>query len=172
VALVVLSGQSYERLRSFSSGLALWQDAAAKLPQGVPGGSRTLYQLGREYLNNEQPDKAVAVIDRCLREYPDAYHCIFARAAIHIRLEEYEAAIPYIRRAIAARPQEGLARHHLGFVLEQLGCRDQARAQYELAYRLGFFGAAHRLKSMDSPGEGLLPPARVVAPRKSFTCPS
>jgi protein O-mannosyl-transferase len=171
-ALLVLAGQAHERLRSFSSGLALWEDAVAKLSApSVPGGSRTLYNLGREYLYGGQPAKAIALIDRCQREYPDAYHCLFARAAIHLALEEYETALPHLRAAIEAHPEEGLPRHHLGLALQQLGCPEEARTQYELAQKLGFLGAAERLKNMDSPGQGLLPPARRSAPAKSFVCP-
>ena len=172
-ALLVLSAQAHDRLRSFSSGIAIWEDAAAKLPATpVPGAPRTLYQLGREYMNGGQPERAVAVIERCLREYPQAFHCSFARAAIHMRLGEYEAALPHLRRAIALRPEEGVALHHLGLALQQLGCRDQALAQYEAAYKLGFNGAMHRIKAIDAPGEGLLPPAGEVSPAASFRCPA
>jgi protein O-mannosyl-transferase len=171
-ALLVLTWQAHDRLRSFSSGLALWEDAVAKLPAGaIPGGSRTLYNLGREYLYGGEPAKAIAVIDRCQREYPDAYHCLFARAAIHLALEEYAAAVPHLQAAIEAHPGDGLPRHHLGFALQQLGCPEEARTQYELAQKLGFLGAAERLKSMDSPGQGLLPPARSRARAQSFVCP-
>jgi hypothetical protein len=57
-------------------------------------------------------------------------------------------------------------------VLEQLGCRDQALAQYQAAYKLGFGGAMHRIKAIDAPGEGLLPPASAVARSASFRCPA
>jgi tetratricopeptide (TPR) repeat protein len=172
-ALLILGWQAHERLGSLSSGLAMWQDAAAKLPATpVPGAPRALYQLGREYLNNGQPERAVAVVERCLRDYPRAFQCTLARAAIHMRLGEYEAAIPYLRRAMTLRPDQGVAAHHLGLALQQLGCRDQALAQYEAAYKLGFAGAMHRIKAIDAPGEGLLPPASAVARSASFRCPA
>jgi tetratricopeptide (TPR) repeat protein len=172
-AVLALSLQAHERLRSFSSGLAIWEDAAAKLPATpVPGAPRTLYQLGREYLNRGQPERAVAVVERCLRDYPKAFHCPFARAAIHMRLGEYEAALPHLRRAMALRPEEGVTAHHLGLALQQLGCRDQALAQYDAAYKLGFTGAMHRIKAIDAPGEGLLPPATEAARAGSFRCPA
>ena len=169
---IVLAAEAHDRLQSLSSGLAMWEDAAAKLPaKPVPGGPRTLYQLGREYLNAGEPERAVAVIDRCLREYPDAFHCPFARAAIHLRLEQYEAAIPYLRRARELRPDDGVAAHHLGLALEELGCRAEARAYYELAAKLGFGGAMHRLKAMESPGQGLLPSSPRKSTPSSSKCP-
>jgi tetratricopeptide (TPR) repeat protein len=159
LALPLLFLQAHDRLRTFTSGLALWEDAVAKLPRGrVPGGSRTLYSLGREYLYADRPDSAIAVVDRCLAEYPVTYHCPFARAAIHLHLEQYREALPYLSRAIALRPERGIARHHLGVALENLGCLKEAKEQYRLATKLRFAGAAHRLSRLDSPGSGLLPP--------------
>jgi protein O-mannosyl-transferase len=169
VAALLLSAQSWDRLHSMSSGLALWEDAAAKLPaEPIPGGWRTLYGLGREYLKADLPDKAIAVTERCLVQYPGTYHCFFARAAVHMHLEQFDTAIPYILQAIAASPREGAARHHLGLALEELGCRGQARALYELSISLGFTGARFRLQSLDSPGQGLLPPKAIA--RRAQAC--
>jgi len=146
LVLPLLFYQSYDRLRTFSSNLALWEDAAAKLPRrAVPGGSRTLYNLGREYLYRDRPRDAIAVAERCLAEYPETYDCRMARASIHLHLEEYRQAIPHLNRAIELRARSGTARHHLGLALENLGCLDEAKAQYRLASKLGFRGADHRL---------------------------
>jgi tetratricopeptide (TPR) repeat protein len=159
--LPLLFYQSHHRLRTFSTSLALWEDAVAKLPrQAVPGGSRTLYNLGREYLYNDRADQAIAVAERCLAEYPETYDCHMARASIYLQQEEYEQALPHLARAIALRPESGTARHHLGAVLENLGCLDEAREQYRLAIKLRFPGAAYRLSRLDSPGSGLLPPVK------------
>jgi tetratricopeptide (TPR) repeat protein len=161
LVLPILFYQAHERLRTFASGLALWEDAVAKLPRGrVPGGSRTLYSLGREYLYADRPDPAIAIVERCLAEYPVTYHCPFARAAIHLHLEQYREALPYLSRAIALRPEAGAARHHLGVALENLGCREEAKEQYRLATKLQYPGAVHRLSRLDSPGSGLLPPVK------------
>lgn len=159
VVLPLLFYQGHHRLRTFSSSLALWEDAVAKLPrQAVPGGSRTLYNLGREYLYRDRADQAIAVAERCLAEYPETYDCHMARASIHLHQEEYRQAIPHLARAIFLRPESGTARHHLGVALENLGCQDEAREQYRLATKLRFLGAVHRLSRLDSPGSGLLPP--------------
>jgi hypothetical protein len=161
LALPLLFYQAHDRLLTFKSSLALWEDAAAKLPRrAVPGGSRTLYNLGREYLYRERPGEAIAVAERCLAEYPETYDCHMARASIHLQQEEYRQALPYLGRAIALRANSGTAHHHLGVALENLGCLNEARAQYRLASKLGFRGADHRLGSLDAPGSGLLPPAK------------
>lgn len=161
LALPLLFYQAHHRLNTFSSSLALWEDAVAKLPrQAVPGGSRMLYHLGREYLYQNRADQAIGVAERCLAEYPATYDCHMARASIHLHLEEYRRAITHLASAIALRPESGTARHHLGVALENLGCLDEARGQYRLAMKLGFQGASHRLSRLDTPGRGLLPPAK------------
>ncbi|HWI38313.1 MAG TPA: tetratricopeptide repeat protein [Burkholderiales bacterium] len=165
-----LAWQAHDRLRTFSSGLALWEDAAAKLPPAaIPGGSRPLYQLGREYFYAGQVEKAEAVVDRCIALYPGMYRCLFARAAMLVSEEKYEAALPALAVAIAEKPSDGVTRHHLGLALQGLGCREQARAQYELSVKLGFWGGVERLKSLDGKG-GILPAAHIREPVKPFPC--
>jgi hypothetical protein len=162
-ALVLLSWQAQNRLRSFSSGLAVWEDAAAKLPQeAVPGGYRPLYELGREYLYAGRLTDAVDVVERCVRLYPGLFECAFARAAIQIEMKDYEKALPSIVYVVALRPRNGLTRHHLGFILENLGCRKEALAQYRLALELGFIGAKFRLQAAETPGKGLVSPVKAA----------
>ena len=158
-ALALLSWQAHDRLRTFSSGLAIWEDAVAKLPaEAVPGGYRPLYELGREYLYAGRPGDAVDVTERCIRLYPRLFDCAFARAAIQIEMKQYEKALPSIISAIALRPGDGASRHHLGYVLENLGCRKESLAQYRVAVRLGFLPAESRLQRVETPGKGLLAP--------------
>jgi tetratricopeptide (TPR) repeat protein len=160
-ALALLAWQAQDRLRSFSSGLAVWEDAAAKLPQEpVPGGYRPLYELGREYLYAGRLNDAVDVVGRCIRLYPRLFECAFARAAIQVEMQEYEKALPSVLYAIGLRPRDGATRHHLGFILENLGCKKEALPQYRLAVEFGFGGAAYRLQAAETPGKGLLLPIR------------
>ena len=160
-ALALLSWQTNDRLHSFSSGLAAWEDAAAKLPEGpVPGGYRPLYELGREYLYAGRANDAIDVIERCIRLYPRLFECAFARAAIQMEMKEYEKALPSVIYALGLRPRDAVTRHHLGFVLENLGCRKEALPQYRLAVELGFGGAEYRLQAAETPGKGLLTPVR------------
>jgi protein O-mannosyl-transferase len=164
--LPVLGLQAHDRLQSLSSGLAAWQDAAQKLPAlPIPGGSRTLYQLGREYFYRGDTGRAIATAERCIADYPRTYDCHYARAAIHVELEQYEAALPFVTRAAELKPESGSAQHLLGFVHESLGSVGEAKAHYRAAVRLGFRGAAHRLQRLEEPGKGLLPPTRSAAPR-------
>jgi tetratricopeptide (TPR) repeat protein len=164
-ALALLSWQAVDRLQSFSSGLAIWEDAAAKLPpEPVPGGYRPLYELGREYLYAGRPADAVEVTERCIRLYPRLFDCALARAAIQIEMKQYDKALPSIIYALALRPRDGLSRHHVGYVLENLGCRDAAMRQYRIAVDLGFREAEYRLQRIENPGKGLLAPVELPPP--------
>jgi len=161
-AIALLSWQAHDRLRTFSSGLAIWEDAAAKLPpEAVPGGYRPLYELGREYLYAGRPADAVDVTERCIRQYPRLFECAFARAAIQIEMQQYEKALPSIISAIALRPGDRASRHHLGLVLENLGCLEEAKAHYRVAISMHSREAEYRLQRIENPGKGLLAPVEL-----------
>jgi tetratricopeptide (TPR) repeat protein len=145
-ATPVLLVQAHDRLQSFSSTLALWEDAVAKNEPGVPGGYRAMFQLGRELLYSDQADKAIALTERCMAEYPTTPQCYLARGTIALQLERYGDALPYLTRAIELDPKSGIAHHHRGLALQELGDRPAAKAEYQVSEKLGFAGAATRLR--------------------------
>jgi protein O-mannosyl-transferase len=157
-ACPVLLYQAHDRLVSFSSGLRLWEDAVAKLPSpSVPWGSRTLYELGREYLYSGQPDRALQVTDRCMAGYPESYDCYYARGAIHLQLQQYEQALPFFVRASELRPALGAPHQRLGMALEGLDRIEEAKDQYRLALKLGFAPARNNILQLEDTGAGVLP---------------
>lgn len=152
VLCAVLAYGAYDRLATFANPLLLWQDAVAKLPATpVPWGSRTLYNLGREYLYSGQPAKAIATAERCAAQYPQTAQCHYARGMIHLHLGEYEQAIAQLARVLQLMPETGIAHHRMGLALEGLNRIDEARASYRTASRLGFKGADLELQRLDSP---------------------
>jgi protein O-mannosyl-transferase len=161
LACPVLMYQARDRLATFTSPLLLWQDAAAKLPEKpIPWGSRTLYNLGREYLYHDQPDKAIETTERCMALYPNTAHCYYARGAIHLQLEQFKLALPYFTRAIELQPDSGVIYHRLGMVMEGLDRIDEAKALYRHASALGYKGAEQNLARLETPGRGILPPRK------------
>jgi len=163
LALPLLFYQAHDRLRTFSSAFVLWEDAFSKLPNTpIPGGSRTIYNLGREYLYAGRPDQAIEITERCMAHYPDTFHCHFARGSIHLQLKEYERALPHLARALELQPESGAAHHHMGLTLEGLGRLQEAKALYRRASDLGFKGADHQISRLETPGSGLLPPKKVA----------
>src|ERR1700704_5705745 len=153
LAIPLLLYQAHDRLAAFSGSFLLWEDAVAKLPEKpVPWGSRTLYMMGREYAYGGRPDKAIEMAEKCLAQYPNTYHCYFARGAIHLELREFEQALPYLARAVELKPESGIAHHRLGLALERLGRTQEAKAEYGRASDLGFKGAELEIRRLDSSG--------------------
>jgi hypothetical protein len=148
-AAPLLAWQAWDRLQSFSSPIAVWEDAVAKLEPGVPGGYRTLLQLGRERLYADQPEGAVRITDRCIAEYPQRSECFLARGAVALQLERFEDALPYLTRAVQLDPGSPMAHHHRGVALEELGRRNEAIDEYRIAAGMNYGGAQYRLKYMD-----------------------
>jgi tetratricopeptide (TPR) repeat protein len=145
-AAPIIFAQAIDRLQTFSSGRALWQDAADKLQPGVPGGYRTFFQLGRELLYADQPQAAIAAADRCIAEYPKTPQCYLGRGSILLQLERYRDALPFLARAIELDPQSGIAHHHRGYALQELGERQAAIEEYRASAKLGFGAAHYRLQ--------------------------
>jgi len=166
LAIPLLLYQSHDRLTTFSRSLLLWEDAVAKLPASpVPWGSRTLYMLGREYVYSGQADKAGAIADRCMAQYPETVHCYYARGVIYFLLEQYDQALPYLSRAVELQPKSGIAHHRLGLNLEHLGRVREAKAEYRRAVELGYGGAQYEVSRLDSPHGGTAG-SRDAAPKR------
>ena len=164
LACPIMIVQAHDRLVTFSSPLRLWEDAAAKLPAGpVPWGSRVLYEVGREYLYSGQPDRAIAAADRCMASYPGTWQCVYARGAIHVQLEQYELALPYLMRAAEMRPSSGIAQHRIGLVLEKLDQIDDAKQRYRNAAALGFRGGDMELGRLGDSRSASVPAEAVPA---------
>ncbi len=152
-ACIALAFAARDRLLSFSSPLLLWEDAVAKLPQQtVPWGSRTMYNLGREYLYAGRPGKSVEVAERCIARYPETAQCRYARGAIRLHQQEFEAARADLSRVLEMQPASAIVHHRLGLALEGLGRIEQAQSSYRRASELGFKGADLELERLQSSG--------------------
>jgi tetratricopeptide (TPR) repeat protein len=152
LACALLAYGAYDRLGTFANPLRLWQDAVAKLPATpVPWGSRTLYNLGREYLYTEQPAKAIETAERCAALYPRTAQCHYARGVILLHLGEYAAAREHLARTLQLLPSAGVVHHRMGLTLEGLERIDEAKASYRTAAKLGFRGAQLELERLEAP---------------------
>lgn len=159
---------AHDRLTTFTSPLALWGDAVAKLPETpVPWGSRTLSHLAGEQLRAGDTEKAIQTAQRCLEQYPRAAQCFFARGAIELGLGEFEKALPYLYHARDLHPTSGVIYDRIGVAYENLGQIAEARAAYRRASDLGFKGSDYRIDAMDNPGSGYLPPKKPQSAKKS-----
>ncbi|MFN0040654.1 MAG: hypothetical protein ACKVP2_14175, partial [Burkholderiales bacterium] len=151
LVLPLLFFQARDRLETFSHPFLLWQDAAAKLPvQPVPWGSRALHSLAREYMYAGDSGKAMEIAERCMAQYPDTYHCYFAKGAILAGQGEPGLALPFLERAVALKPKSEIAHQHLAWSLEKLGRIEEALAALHNASALGFRGADKEIKRLNA----------------------
>lgn len=161
----ILLYQAHDRLTTFASPLRLWEDAAAKLPdRPVPWGSRVLYNLGREYLYAEQPERAIAAAERCLAIYPGTFQCVYARAAIHFQLAQYDRALAVFEQAAAIEPKNGIVQHRIGLALEKLDRPEAAKQRYRSASALGYRGGDLELTRFGEAGTTRAGSGRKAAP--------
>jgi tetratricopeptide (TPR) repeat protein len=119
-----------------------------------------LYNVAREYVYHGRSDKALEIVDRCMAQYPNTYHCYFASGAIYLQLEEFERALPYLARAVLLNPQSGIAQQRLGQVLEHLGRIEEAKALYRRGSEMGFKGADAELSRLEASARGLSRPKK------------
>jgi tetratricopeptide (TPR) repeat protein len=147
--------QAHDRLQSFSSSLALWTDAAAKLPESpVPGAPRVLFGVARELVYIGRLDLAAQAADRCITQYPQSAHCRFSRGAVFAQHGDYAQALEHFERAVEIQPNAGPYHMHRGIALERLGRIEEARQAYIRAADLGFMGGDFRLSLLDEPDPG------------------
>lgn len=108
LAIPLLLMQSKDRLSSFQTPLALWQDAAAKLPKLEIGGSgRILFNLGREHFKRGDIESAKRLIDQAIRLSPQNGSYRIARASALLRLGRPAEALQDLEAAKKAMPRDG-----------------------------------------------------------------
>jgi predicted Zn-dependent protease len=81
-------------------------------------------------------DVAIRHFDRALALAPDDPRALMARAGLDLRRGDPSAALATLDRALRLDPYEPEVRHRRALALDQLGRRDEARAEREAAARL------------------------------------
>ena len=152
LVIPLLFFQSLGRLDTFRSKLALWDDAAAKLPKlEIAGSSRILFNRGGERFRSGQPDGAMEDINQAIRLNPPNGRFRVARAVALLgqgRAGEALADLEAARRSIPTDP-------HLLYVrsraLRALGRLDEADVSLLEAARQGSFPAKYEIARKRSP---------------------
>jgi hypothetical protein len=142
LTLVLLVVQARDRLESFSSRAALWEDAAAKLASHqVAGASRILFNRGNERFRQGNLDGAMSDINEAITLAPTNASFRIARAQTFLRLNQPEAALADLAEAQKrkpAGPQLWFVKSHVLRVLGDVRAADDALAR---AAASGHFGA-------------------------------
>lgn len=143
--------QSRDRLESFSSRAALWEDAAAKLPKAeVAGASRIFFNRGNERFQQGNTSGALADIDKAIELSPRNASYYIARAATLTRTGRPTEALSDLDAAEQITPHDAqrlwFERFRALYALQH----PEAEDALQTAARLGSFAARHFIQKRQS----------------------
>lgn len=144
---VAFTFSSRDRLTSFSSEFALWDDAVRKLPDEHALGSARTY-ANRGYLNMKRGALQAAIVDltHALRVDPEYKKAYQDRAVVHMKLGNYPAALRDADEAIRLRPGDPNGYALRGVIYRSKGDFDKARADFEFACKRKSLGACTAIR--------------------------
>lgn len=142
IAIPLLVFQSVNRLRSLQAPLALWEDAAAKLPKmEIAGGTRILFNRGRARYVQGDLDGATSDINLAIQLSPTNGQYRIARAETALRSGRPHEAIADLDAAGQWMVNDERLLFSRYRVLTVLGRVQEAEASLAEAARLGSFSA-------------------------------
>ncbi|MBW8307023.1 MAG: tetratricopeptide repeat protein [Thiobacillus sp.] len=153
VMALALAFASGDRLNSFSSKHALWDDAVRKLPdERAPGSARA--HSNRGYSNVKRGDLQASIEDftRALRVDPRYRNAYQNRAIAYMKLGDYPAALRDANTAIQLYPEDPSGFTARGVIYRSKGELDLAMADFEHACKQKSVGGCWALKLTTSRG--------------------
>ncbi len=134
VIALVFAVFSSDRLKSFSSEYALWDDAIRKFPTERVQGSARAYG-NRCLLNMQRGDLQAAIADctRSLQVNPSYQMAYRNRAFAYMKQRNYQAAIQDAETVVRLYPQDPNNFAVLGAIYRGAGQLDKAMANFEIA---------------------------------------
>ena len=152
LTLASLFPLAQDRLKSFSSEAALWQDALQKLPRpDVAGADRIYYNLAGEAFKRKDFDEALRYSELVVKQNPTAFQGYLARGTSLLALRQLDAASAAFDEAERHNPPPeflGYIESKRCAVLEIRNERDANIACLRRSAKMGYGGAAFRLKMM------------------------
>lgn len=123
-ALVPLS---WNRLRSMSDTLLLWQDAARLLVRGDEAGAgRIYYNRGAALMAKRRWADALADLDRVVGLHPQMAPVYHTRARIHFELKQFTDALYDLNKSLALDPNPSGPYLLRGMTLRRMGRAEEA----------------------------------------------
>lgn len=160
VAALALSVFASDRLKTFSSEHALWDDAIRKLPDELAPGSARAYG-NRGLLNMQRGDLHAAIADctRALLVYPNYQAAYRNRSFAYMKQGNYAAAIQDAETVVRLYPKDLNNQILLGAIYRGAGQLDKAMANFEIACKRGLLVACIELDETKNryPGTGGAP---------------
>lgn len=141
-----------DRLQTFSSEEALWQDALRKLPSpDVAGADRIYYNLAGEAYKAKRYDEALAFSERVIIQNPGAFQGYLAKGTSLLALADASGASQAFDDALVHQPPPnflGYIEYKRCLVLEVKGALDAVPDCLRRSAKMGYGGAAFRLQMM------------------------
>ena len=145
----VFAVASNDRLNSFSSEYALWDDAVNKLPNlPTPGSARAYNNRGRQNLQKGDFVAAIADCTRAIQANPKYQTAYQVRAFAHMNEGNHQAAIQDANTVATLFPKDPNVYTLLGAVYRGAGQIDKAITYFEIACNRKLFTACHELEVM------------------------
>jgi hypothetical protein len=128
---------SSNRLQSFSSEFALWDDAVLKLSGEMAQGSARTYR-NRGYLNMRRGDREAAITDlnRALKVDPSYKKAYQNRAFIYMYQGKFELALQDVNTVLRTNPNDPNNLALRGMIYRRVGRFDEAIADFRRACEL------------------------------------
>jgi tetratricopeptide (TPR) repeat protein len=94
-------------------------------------------ELGVQYLNLNQLEKADEAFQSALKITPDAFAALINRGIANFLMKRYGEAVPILRKALAKDDQSAVGHYFLGQALANLGLFDDAEKELLASVKLG-----------------------------------
>lgn len=145
--------QSQDRLESFSSRAALWEDAAAKLQKPeIAGASRIFFNRGNERFQKGDIEGALSDISKAIELSPENSNFYLARATTFTRIGRPQEALSDLETAERITPHDEPRIWFVRFRALYALQRPDAEDALQTAARLGSFSARYVIEKRRSNG--------------------
>ncbi|HKS82033.1 MAG TPA: tetratricopeptide repeat protein [Candidatus Acidoferrales bacterium] len=129
-------GLSYEGLGQKDEATLAYQNAIAWEAQAAAKSPEPYIYLGRQYLDQNQPDKAVPYLVQAVADFPDVSTLHEQLGKAYSTLHQLPQAQGELEKAVALAPNVASGHFLLGQVYRELGMMEKAKAELQKAGEL------------------------------------
>ncbi|MES1998587.1 MAG: hypothetical protein V4446_04675 [Pseudomonadota bacterium] len=143
---------AHNRLESFTSTFALWNDAVEKLPKtgNVPGAERPYFNRANEFMAIKDRTAAIADFSKAIQLNPNLSAFYLSRGYAYWQEKKYSLATQDVDKAIQLEPNNGNAYFVGGLISKSKGVVAEANNKFEIACRLKSMGACIEIKKLNT----------------------
>lgn len=137
-----------DRLQSFTTTLALWEDAVHKLPAdlNVPGAERPYFNRANEYMAAKKRLAAIADYSQAIKLNPELGTLYLSRGYAYWQEKNYALATQDINTIIRLEPNNLNAYYVGGLISKSAGFDTEATKKFEIACKMKSIPACMEVK--------------------------